>query len=247
MKIYHITYEPTYKSVDIHFWTKCNLNCRSCYTNYEKLDFGLLDDPIAMIATKSREEAPHSFLSLEGVIKLLKDIDIEHAIFMGTEPVLDPELPLLAEKMHRMFNCYIAVLTNGVRRSNLEHIDEVILSLKAFSDDLHRDYTGRSNRGILNNLLSIYASGKKLQVETVLIPDYIDAGEIERIASFIAGVDKAIPLRIDAYFPVGENPWRAATTSEVEVAAGLARKHLSNVSCLTLDMKRIGDKSVRLF
>ena len=247
MKIYHITYEPTYKSVDIHFWTKCNLNCRSCYTNYEKLDFGLLDDPIATIATKSREKAPDSFLSLEGVIKILKDIDIEHAIFMGTEPVLDPELPLLAEKMHRISNCYIAVLTNGVRRSNLEHIDEVILSLKAFSDDLHRDYTGRSNKGILNNLRFIYASGKKLQVETVFIPDYIDAGEIESIAQFVAGIDTAIPLRIDAYFPVGDRPWRAAAAGEVEAAAELARKHLSNVSCLTLDMKRIGDKSVRLF
>ena len=247
MKIYHITYEPTYKSVDIHFWTECDLNCRSCYTKYEKRDFGLLDDPISMIATKSKEDPPYYFMSLEGVIGLLKDLEIDHVIFMGTEPILDPELPLLAEKLHQMFNCYIAILTNGFRYSNLEHIDEVIFSLKALSDDLHRDYTGRSNKSIIDNLISIYSSGKKLQVETVLIPDYIDADEIERIASFIASVDKAIPLRIDAYFPVGENPWRAASASEVEAAAGLARKHLDNISCLTLDMKRIGDKSIRLF
>jgi pyruvate-formate lyase-activating enzyme len=247
MKVYHIAYEPAFKSVDIHFWTKCNLNCRACYTNYEKLDFGLLDDPISVIATKSREDPPDYFLSLEEVIELLKGINIKHVIFMGTEPILDPELLALAKELHQMFNCHIAILTNGCRRSNLEYIDEVIFSLKAYSDDLHRDYTGRSNRRILNNFLSIYSSGKKLQAETVLIPDYIDASEIERIARFIAGVDADIPFRIDAYFPVGDNPWRASTASEVEAAAGLARKHLNKVSCLTLDMKRIGDKSVRLF
>ena len=87
MKVYHIAYEPAYKSVDIHFWTKCNLGCRACYTHYEKLDFGLFDDPIAMIASKSREEPPQHFLSLEGVMKLLEDKDIKYAVnFQGNAP-----------------------------------------------------------------------------------------------------------------------------------------------------------------
>jgi pyruvate formate lyase activating enzyme len=75
----------------------------------------------------------------------------------------------------------------------------------------------------------------------------IDAEEVERVAKFIAGIDRSITLRIDAYFPVGNNPWRAATAAEVEEAAKLARKHLDKISCLTLDMKRTGEKPVRLF
>jgi pyruvate-formate lyase-activating enzyme len=75
----------------------------------------------------------------------------------------------------------------------------------------------------------------------------IEADEVERVAGFIAGIDKGITLRIDAYFPVGDNPWRAATTAEVEQAACLARRHLDNVTCLTLDMKRTGDRPLRLF
>jgi len=247
MKVYHITYEPTFGSVDIHIWTKCNLNCRACYTHYEKLDFGLFDDPISLIATKSRESPPTDFLSLAEVIALLKRLEITQVIFMGTEPALDPELPALAKALHNEFHCYNVILTNGLKLIDLEHIDEVIFSIKAYSDDLHRDYTGKSNKKILKNFVAIHSSGRRLQAETVLIPDYIGADEVERIALFIASVDRNIPLRIDAYFPVNDNPWRAATTEEVEESAKLAKKHLNKVSCLTLDLKRIGDRAVRIF
>lgn len=247
MKIYHIAYEPAFKSLDIHFWTDCNLSCRACYTDYEKLDFGLIDDPIAKISTKPKETPPTRFLSLAEVMTLLKDIDIERVIFIGTEPSLDPELPALAEALYHEFNCYNIMLTNGLKLTSLEHIDEVIFSIKAYSEELHRDYTGKSNKAILRNFGTIASSGKRLQAETVLIPGYIDKYEIERIAKFISDVGNSISLRIDAYFPVGDNPWRAATAIEVEAAAELARKHLNKVNCLTLEMKRIGDKSVRIF
>jgi pyruvate formate lyase activating enzyme len=247
MKVYHIIYEPSFSSVDIHLWTKCNLGCHACYINYENLDFGLFEDPIARVAAKSRESPPADFLSLEEVMSLLKSMDIKRVIFMGTEPALDPELLLLAEELHREFNCYNIILTNGLKLIDLEHIDEVVFSIKAYSERLHRDYTGKSNKRILSNFTTIYESGKKLQAETVLIPDYIGASEVERIAMFIASIDEDIPFRIDAYFPVGDNPWRAATTGEVELAASLARRHLSKVSCLTLDMKRTGGKPVRIF
>jgi pyruvate formate lyase activating enzyme len=247
MKVYHIAYEPTFKSVDIHFWTRCNLSCRACYSNYEKLDFGLFDDPIPMLSAKPQEEPPARFLSLAEVTELLKGQEITRAIFMGTEPALDPELPALAKALHNEFYSYNILLTNGLKLIDLRHIDEVIFSIKAYSGSLHQHYTGKSNSKILSNFAAIYGSGKKLQAETVLIPDYIDAREVERIAQFIAGIDHNIPLRIDAYFPVGGNHWRAATTQEVEAAAALARKHLNQINCLTLEMKRIGDKSVRIF
>jgi pyruvate-formate lyase-activating enzyme len=123
----------------------------------------------------------------------------------------------------------------------------VIFSLKAVSPALHRVYTGKDNAAILKNFEALAGSGKKLQAETVLIPGLIEAGEIERVAAFISGIDRGITLRIDAYFPAGRNPWRGATAAEVGAAAALARKHLDKVSCLTLDMKRTGDKPLRLF
>ena len=104
MKVYHIVYEPTYRSLDIHVWTKCNLNCRCCYTNYEKYDFGLIDDPIGKIATKPREGPPSRFLSFEQVMGLLRGMEIRYVVFMGTEPTLDPEIPKLAKALHDEFH-----------------------------------------------------------------------------------------------------------------------------------------------
>ena len=247
MKVYHIAYEPSYQSLDVHFWIPCNLECRGCYTNYELYDFGLIDDPIAEMPSKKKQRPPEKFLSYSEVVKMLEGKEIKYAVFMGTEAGLDPELPKLAEMLHREFGSYNIILTNGLKLFDMEHIDELIFSIKAFSEDIHKEYTGKSNKKILNNFVKIYGTGKKLQAETVLIPDYVDAKEVERIAKFVAGVDKDITFRIDAYFPVPGCPWRAATKEEVEEAAELAKKHLNNVTCLTLDMKRIGDKAVRIY
>ena len=246
MKVYHIVYEPTFKSVDIHFWTKCNLKCRACYTRYETLDFGLYDDPISKIATKPAGTPPQRFLSFTEVMARLKGLPIDRAIFIGTEPALDPEMPRLAAALHGEFHCYNILLTNGLKLADMRDIDEVIFSLKAISSELHMAYTGRDNCRILNNFAKIYQDGMKMQAETVLIPGLIEADEVERVARFIAGVNPEITLRIDAYFPVPGCPWRAATRKEVEEASRLAGRYLNKVSILTLDMKRTGAKPVRI-
>jgi pyruvate-formate lyase-activating enzyme len=247
MKVYHIAYEPSYESLDIHFWTGCNLQCRGCYLNYEKLDFGLLDDPVAHVVTQNREAPPQKFLSFDEVMAYLEPLKIKYAIFMGDEAALDPELPKLARTLHQQFNSYNILLTNGRKMIDLEDIDEVIFSIKAISEDIHKDYTGHSNEKILENFVKIYRTGTKLQAETVLIPEYIEAREVERVAKFVAGVDKDITFRIDSFFEVPGCPWRSATKEEVAEAEALAKKHLNNVNCLTLDMKRVGDKAVRVF
>ncbi|MCL2149664.1 MAG: radical SAM protein [Dehalococcoidia bacterium] len=246
MKVYHIVYEPAYRSADIHFWTACNLKCRACYTRFETLDFGLYDDPIARIADKTPDEPPQRFLSCEEVESKLKDLPLERAIFIGTEPALDPEMPCLANILHREFGCYNILLTNGRHLAELTDIDEIIFSIKAVSPVLHRIYTGRDNRRILDNFALLARKGVRMQAETVLIPGLIEAAEVERVAEFVAGVDPSITLRIDAYFPVPGCPWRAASRAEVEEAAELARRHVQKVSILTLDMKRTGEKPLRL-
>jgi pyruvate formate lyase activating enzyme len=247
MKVYHLVYEPSYKSADIHFWTECNLQCRACYTRFETLDFGLFDDPITHIAGKLAAEPPAKFLTVPEVMGKLQGLSIERAIFIGTEPALDPEMPTLAAALHREFSSFNIMLTNGLKIADMNDIDEVIFSIKAISPGLHRAYTGRGNHHILKNFVKLYESGKKMQAETVLVPGLIEAGEIEKVAEFIGRVTRDLTLRIDAYFPVPGCPWRAATRQEVEAAAKLAERYVNKVSILTLDMKRTGDKPVRIF
>lgn len=247
MKVYHIAYEPSFKTATLHFWTKCNLDCRGCFCKFEQLYFNLYDDPDSRLANKAPQSPPTHFLSLEEVLALLKKITVNTVLLMGVEPSLDPELPALARALHEEIGSYNIIMTNGLKLVDMEHIDSVLFSLKAYSEDIHRDYTGKSNKRILENFVKVYRSGKKLQSISLVIPGCIDAGEIERIARFIASVDRNIPLTLHAYFAVPGSPWRAATAEEVEEAVKLARNHLANVPYRTLDLKRVGEPAVRIF
>ena len=114
-------------------------------------------------------------------------------------------------------------------------MDGVKVSIKAYTDDIHRYYRGKSNKRVLKNFKRIYEEGIKLSTETVFIPGCVDVIEIRKIAEFISSVDENIPLRIDAYWPVSCDDWRAPTREEVLSAVKEARKYLNNVSFIAGD------------
>ena len=60
----------------------------------------------------------------------------------------------------------------------------------------------------------------------------MDKEEVGKIAKFIASIDKEIPLRIDAYWPIVSKRWRAPTTKEMKEAVEEAKGYLVNVSFL---------------
>jgi pyruvate-formate lyase-activating enzyme len=233
MNIYHITHAPTAKIAHLHFWG-CNLSCRACLLKKELYDCHLTETRDSIFnETKKSPPIPEGFLDLPEVMQLLGKLDVSQVIFMGAEPALDPQLPQLAEALHRQFASHNVLLANGFNLIDLRHIDEVVFSLKAHTDTIHRQYTGKSNKKALENFIKLYQSGTKLRTESIFIPEYIDCTETENIARFIATVDKNIPHRIDAYIPIGDNPWRRPTPQEMEEAVNIARKYLLNVSCLT--------------
>jgi pyruvate-formate lyase-activating enzyme len=158
---------------------------------------------------------------------------VQQVIFMGQEPTIDPELPELARELHREFGSHNILLTNGFKVLPVADFDEVVFSIKAYTDSLHRDYTGKSNQEALDNFLYLYKSGVKLRAESIFIPEYIEHNEIENIAKFIARIDKNIPYRVDAYLQVAGNPWRRPRIDEMKAAVTAAKRHLNNVSCLT--------------
>lgn len=233
MNVYHITYSPRASVVHMHFWG-CNLSCRACLLKKELYDCHLTETKNGIFsAAKKNFRAPERFLSIEEVMSTLEKLEVRQVILMGAEPATDPQLAELTEALHKQFGSHNVLLTNGFIFADLKHIDEVVFSIKAHSDKLHRHYTGKSNIKALENFVKYYQSGVKLRAESVFIPGYIDYPEIEKISRFIAGVDKGIPYRIDAYIPIGDNPWRRPTLEEMQKATGVAHKHLEHVSCLT--------------
>jgi pyruvate-formate lyase-activating enzyme len=227
--IYHITYTPELKEASLFFWN-CNFDCKGCLCQKIPHDPSLKENLVAHLEEPNGiAKAPDRFLDFEEVMQILGKLEVKKVMMMGMEAVLDPQYPQLSKALHDRFGSYNMVCSNLYKMPSFKDTDMVEVGIKAVTDHLHRDYTGKSNKRVLKNFISLYQSGMKLVTESVLIPDYIGPDEIERIAKFIASVDKDIFFVLLPYFKAGDNPWRRPTRDEMDGAAGLAKKHLNNV------------------
>lgn len=113
--------------------------------------------------------------------------------------------------------------------------------LKSFNDRIHRALTGASNLRTLENFRR--AAGRiqerpeppPLVASTLLVPGYVDAGEVERIASFIASLGPEIPYCLLAFQPQFKMSDLSVTTRalaedclKAALNAGLKRVRIGN-------------------
>ena len=231
--IYHISYTPATKEASLFFWG-CNFDCRECLCKKEIRNY-LLNENLHLFREepKGLAKPPERFLSINEVLQILDSLELQTVLLEGQEASIDPQYSQLTKVLHEKFGSHNILCTNAYKIPSLSNTDELQISIKAYNDSLHRHYTGKSNERVLSNFISLYQSGIKLTVASLYIPDYIDSGEIERIAKFIASIDEDIPFHILAYFKAGDNPWRRPTTEEMEAAVMVARQHSTEVSCLT--------------
>ncbi len=79
--------------------------------------------------------------------------------------------------------------------------------LKAYDEILHRVLTGESNQRTLENFSRVARRAAErpepplVVASTLLVPGYIDAGEVQRIARFIAGIHPDIPYALLGFAP----------------------------------------------
>jgi pyruvate formate lyase activating enzyme len=117
--------------------------------------------------------------------------------------------------------------------------------LKAFDERLHRALTGASNRRTLENLQAAAArlperpEPPPLIASTLLVPGYIDAAEVGRIARFLAGLSPHIPYALLAFHPhfmMPDLPFtsrrQAREALQAAREAGLSNVRLGNVHLL---------------
>lgn len=83
----------------------------------------------------------------------------------------------------------------------------VKFDLKAFTPELHQVLCGTSNEWTLRNFRRLAAMGRgrpgppALIASTLLVPGYVTANEVSRIAAFIAALDPGIPYALLAFHP----------------------------------------------
>ncbi|MDY6794787.1 MAG: radical SAM protein [Actinomycetota bacterium] len=121
----------------------------------------------------------------------------------------------------------------------------VKFDLKAYHSVLHRALCGVSNRRTLDNFA--YAASRiperpdppPLVASTLMVPGYVEADEVGRIASFMAGLDRNIPYSLLAFHPQ-HAMWDPPVTSrrqaeecrDAAADAGLTRVRVGNIHLL---------------
>ncbi|MGQ9586445.1 MAG: radical SAM protein [Anaerolineae bacterium] len=124
----------------------------------------------------------------------------------------------------------------------------VKFDLKALDEGLHQALTGVSSRQTLQNFTRLGKRARErpepppVVASTLLVPGYVDAQEVRRLAEFIAGVDPEIPLSLLGFHPNFFMPDLPCTSvrhaQEAEAAAreaGLRRVHVGNRHLLSRD------------
>jgi len=120
--------------------------------------------------------------------------------------------------------------------------------IKAYDENLHRALTGVSNRRTLENFRRAAAhiparpDPPLVIASTLLVPGYVEAEEVGRIARFIAAIDPTIPYALLGFHPhfflpdLPRTSVRHAEEAEAAArAAGLTRVRIGNRHLLSRD------------
>jgi len=124
----------------------------------------------------------------------------------------------------------------------------VKFDLKAWHGGLHRALCGADNKRTLENFAWLAELGKQrpkppfLVASTLLVPGYIDVGEVRAIAGFIARLDPTIPYSLLGFHPdfyMTDLPCtsrrHAQECQDAARAAGLQRLRIGNPHILGRD------------
>ncbi len=212
MPFYKVTYSKTFRRATVHNWG-CNFCCVGCTYKLKQ------------------HVRPKEFLSLNSIRECLRSLDLDAVHFMGGEPTTNPNLPEMLAFCKRELGVVTRLGHTNGSGLILENLDGSNVSFKAFDDDLHQQYTGRSVLPSLENFRRSCDAGIAMKASTVLNPDFGGLEQVEKVAQFVASVDCRVPFHVLGYIPVPGAPWRRPTDDEMEEAVAVAQRQVDDVTC----------------
>jgi pyruvate formate lyase activating enzyme len=189
---------PGYHNLAV-FYESCSSNCLFCQ-NWE------------FRATRVEEAAGVAAVDLAAVANRTTFC----ACFFGGDPSSQMPHALAAGLLLARKGVVVCWETAGASRPQLlEHALRISLAtggcvkfdLKAYDETLHVALTGSSNRRTLENFSRAARRAAKrpqpplVVASTLLVPGYVDAEEVHRIARFVAEQDPGIPYALLAFAP----------------------------------------------
>jgi pyruvate formate lyase activating enzyme len=200
------------------FLKGCPLSCRWCH-NPEGIDprpqsmsrptsFGTVEE------TMGRAMGLDELMAVIEKDVLFYDESGGGVTFSGGEPLAQPDFLDAALAACQHHEIHAALDTSGfsppaILERLLPRLQLVLFDLKIMDDDQHRQYTGVSNRPILDNLNRVAASRTPLRIRVPLVPGITDAVEnLDHIARFAAALDRVQGIDLLPFHRIGEAKYR---------------------------------------
>jgi len=168
---------------------KCGLCQTGCdHVECQGFDRCLHACPNGALSLSGKEYEPEALAKLLMKNKVFFDASGGGVTFSGGEPLMQHSF-LIETAAH--LDTHVAIETSGyaseaVFRAVLDCVDCVIMDIKLADDDLHKKFTGVSNKQILKNAEILKNSGKRHIFRTPLIPRVTDTQEnLSAIAKII--------------------------------------------------------------
>ncbi len=142
----------------------------------------------------------------ETLIDMALDSGCPSISFTYSEPTLHIEYVKTCMKLARQAGLKTILVTNGNLLAQpasdiLALTDATNVDIKTASDETYRTVLGGS-LSTVKNFIQIAFEKSHVEVTTLLVPEVSDeTAQIFQIASFLASIDRRIPLHITPYFP----------------------------------------------
>lgn len=134
--------------------------------------------------------------------------------FSGGEATLYPEFIIeLAQMLHKE-GIHVTLETNGHTEKEIfskiiPHIDLFLFDFKLYDEELHKKYTGVSNKRILDNLKLLNEKDKPVILRMPIIPTVNDRLEhLDAAKNLLSMYDNIIKYEIMPYHDIGKMKWQ---------------------------------------
>jgi len=184
-------------------WTTgCMWRCQYCHNP----DTWTLRNGIPVSATRAVEELRkyrHGLKVMEGGVTI-----------SGGEPLMQRRFVIKVLAGAKTMGIHTAIETNGflgaeLTDQDLEHIDLVMLGIKAWGKDRHETLTGRDSAPTLALARRLAERKQPMWVRFVLVPGLTDdPEEIQGIADFAAGLGNVARVEVLPFHQMGRFKWK---------------------------------------
>jgi pyruvate formate lyase activating enzyme len=175
-------------------------------------------------------------VSAREIVELASKTNCRSVAYTYNEPAIFVEFVKDIAVLARKNGMKNILVTNGYfsKESSefiFDLIDAMNIDLKSFSEKTYKKYCRARLKPVLENIKLAYDKGIHIEITTLVVPGVNDSSEeLEKIAKFIAKIDKNIPWHVSRFFPMFKMTKKKPTPIEtLKRAYKIGKKYLNYV------------------